>query len=149
MKKISLIQMTALTLMTTGLYLAWWLWTSREAINRLQSSEKLEEDALSLPLLLFGTGLFVNVCILIVLAGFGDPAKLPAMYALTGICHLSGLASIWVYSFKIRRILQEDWGRAGGCSPLSEPLTWFFPVFYFQYRINRFERAGNDERRVI
>lgn len=89
MKKISLIQMTALTLLTTGLYLAWWLWTSSEAINRLQSSEKLEEDALSLPLLLFGVGLFVNGCILIVLAGFGGPAKLPALYALTAICQLS------------------------------------------------------------
>jgi len=141
----SIVGMCLLTLLTAGLYVPIWFLIRRRALNNLRSREKLEV----LPIAVALAGLVTSLCLSILgRSRWGSWIALnnafPAL--VRGISLVAGLTLI-VQCFKVRRILldhlaprQEEMFAAGLRMQHEELFsrmgTFFFGVFYLQYKIN-------------
>ena len=139
--KTSVLLMVFLTVITLGIYVPFWFLTRRKAINRLDSSEELSLGMIVFTLLVWIGGMVLALAY---------PENL-AVEAFTNI--VPGIALL-VVAFKVRSILQDHLS-----PPVTGPLsstaalqsevsfsgliTFFFSIFYLQYKINRLhERFG-------
>jgi len=122
LKKTNVLLMIFLTIITAGIYQAIWFLRRRGAINSLQSKEKLN------------TGVFVFVIVLYSVSLLIDFAggKSTLLCGIAAICLL-------VQCFKVRRIFENHFNVyfKRGIS-FSGIATFFFMIFYLQYKINRF-----------
>lgn len=144
LKKTSVILLIVLTVVTLGIYYPVWFLTRRNAINNLQSKEKL------------GSGIFI---FLIVLACVGFPVDLMwvvmelfaerlseiGLLLSKGLDLFSNILSVvwWiillVQCFKVRRIFKEHFNvHLQKDISFSWVATFFFWIFYLQYKVNRF-----------
>jgi len=114
--------MIFLTVITVGIYRAIWFLRRRDAINSLQSKEKLN------------TGVFVFIIVLYsisVLVNLAD-GNSSLLYLIAGI-------TLLVQCFKVRRIFNEHFNTyLKKDISFSGVATFFFTIFYLQYKINRF-----------
>jgi len=137
--------MCLLTLLTAGLYAPIWFLIRRRALNSLRSREKLRV----LPIAAALAGLVTSLCLSILgRSRWGSwIASDNALLALArGISLVAGLTLV-VQCFKVRRILldhlaprQEAMFSAGIRMQHEESFsrmgTFFFGIFYLQYKIN-------------
>ena len=131
LKKVSVLFIIFLTIITLGLYCPIWFLTRRKSINNLQSNKKL------------GIGVFIFIILLNILnfifAIFGPRDEIDAIDALTGFSNIIWIILI-VQSFKVRRIFINHFN-----SQLQKEIsfsgvaTFFFHIYYLQYKINRFK----------
>jgi GYF domain 2/Domain of unknown function (DUF4234) len=122
LKKTNVLLMIFLTIITAGIYQAIWFLRRRDAINSLQSKEKLN------------TGVFVFV---IVLYSISLGLLLADVNAHLLDC-IAGI-TLLVQCFKTRRILNEHFNTyLKRDMSFSGIATFFFTIFYLQYKINRF-----------
>ncbi|PYV11776.1 MAG: hypothetical protein DMG23_03280, partial [Acidobacteria bacterium] len=131
-----------LSILTFGLYFPIWFLTRREAINQLKSRQKIGWGMLAFLLLLQ----IADVVALIVSARAGLSMEEPDVFAF------GAWIVILIQSFKVRQILldhfsaQESGPFSGTISlqrdvSLSGVATFFFHIFYLQYKINRLLEA--------
>jgi len=131
-----------LSIASFGLYLPVWFLTRREVINQLRSRQKIGWGMLAFLLLLQIAG----VVALIVSARAGLSMEEPDVFAF------GAWIVILIQSFKVRQILldhfsaQESGPFSGTISlqrdvSLSGVATFFFHIFYLQYKINRLLEA--------
>jgi hypothetical protein len=128
--------MILMTVITGEIYWAIWFLTRKDAINSLQSREKLGN----------GISVFVLVAISITLvAAFisgglevaGEMEMAENLDAFSGLLDLVTGITMLVQCFKVRRILKEHFNvylRRG--VQFSGAATFFFGIFYLQYKIN-------------
>lgn len=131
-------------LITFGIYLPCWFLTRREALNTLNTCCKLTKDVLIVSIVLFSLSLFSSLAAVgiewigialdsmdIFLAGrlvsiFGNVAALAAQII------------ILVKAFDVRRMLREHFNDHMGQNVyFSGVFTFFFTIYYLQYKINR------------
>jgi hypothetical protein len=142
LKKTSIILMIILTVITAGIYWPIWFWIRRKAINMMQAKEKLGSGVLVLAIILFVISLFVAL-IAGVMERVGEELLLAkGLEAFSGILHTVAAAAVLVQSFKVRRIFDEHFNThlRKGIS-FSRVATFFFILYYLQYKINRIPSA--------
>ncbi len=141
-----------LSIVSFGLYLPIWFLTRREAINQLRSRHKIGWGMLAFLLLLQIAG----VVALIVSARAGLAMEAPdaekSFLLISGVIETGAWIVILIQSFKVRQILL-DYFSAPESGPFSGPMslqrdvslsgvaTFFFHIFYLQYKINRLLEA--------
>jgi len=123
LKKMNVFLMIFLGLVTGGIYLPIWYLRKRDAINSLQSGEKL------------GSGVFVSVIVLfgaswlIIFSGSESYGMLDLIAAII----------LLVQRFKVRRIFTEHFNvHLQRRISFSGAATFFFGAYYLQYKINEF-----------
>lgn len=127
--------------LTCGIYYPCWFLGRRDALNALHTRKKL------------GKGVFVFAAVmmfLLLLLGnavmnasqFGlMPVDLNRMKIAVAAYTLMAIVvgiTLWVQCFKVRRMLLQHYGdHLGQNVPFSSACTFFFHVFYLQYKVNR------------
>lgn len=127
-----------LVLITFGIYYPIWFLKRLNAINNLQSKEKL------------GPGVFIFAIVgvsIVLLLGFisgsmeraGEIDTAGGLDAFRSMLNLGVAIALLVQSFKVRRILHEHFNvhLQRGIS-FSWAAIFFFHIFYLQHKINRF-----------
>ena len=136
-----------LTIITLGLYIPVWFLVKRCAINELQSSEKL---GLVAPVFVIG---IVGIALL-----FQTPLCFYIPYCVTiadyllsvrvfefifNLLDLICIITIVVLSLKVRRIFIEHYNNyLQKKLKFSGIATFFFTIYYLQYKINRLSENG-------
>jgi hypothetical protein len=139
LKKTSIILMIILTAITAGIYWPIWFLTRRKAINTMQSREKLGSGVFVFAIVLFGISLFIGL-ISGVMEELGHKSLLvTGLGAFSGILHAVAAGAVLVQSFKVRRIFNEHFNtHLQRAISFSGVATFFFIIYYLQYKINRF-----------
>jgi len=127
-----------LTVITLGVYYPIWFLRKKDALNKLQAKEKL------------GSGLFIFITIVQIptifigftigfLEGFtGEEGIGKGFDLLTKLLSLAVGIIFLAKSLKVRRILKGHFGGHLGYGISFSPLaTFFFQIYYLQYKINR------------
>lgn len=135
--KKSVIKIIFLTIITLSLYFPVWFLKVRPFINKLKSDKKVGS---ALPIIvIIMTSLYF---IMLFLEGFIEGFNQNNLY----IGYLSNISNFLEYSliildiglliqcFKIRRILLDHYDRKINISKIA---TFFFEIFYLQYKINK------------
>jgi len=135
--KIHLCMVVLLEIITLGIYTLVWLMRRREAINKLNSGNKISEGVLIAIACFMAASLMFGI-----ISGFGvfDPDMNRLFEGLSNIAGLfSGIGSI-VMAFKYRKILRDhcseirpDVNLEGFASGLW---TFLFGIIYLQHKIN-------------
>ncbi len=139
LKKTSIILMIILTVVTAGIYWPIWFLTRRKALNMMQSREKLGSGIFIFAIVLFGISLFIGL-ISGVMGELGHKSLLATgLGAFSGILHAVAAGTVLVQSFKVRRIFHEHFNtHLQRAISFSGVATFFFIIYYLQYKINRF-----------
>jgi predicted Zn finger-like uncharacterized protein len=133
LKKTSVILMLFLTAITLGIYYPIWCLKRKKEINNLQSKEKLGSGVFVFAIVAYSLTLLSGL-----ISGFlegltgGRSAFQNFLDLAFNILNLVVGISLLVRCFKIRRILQEHFNKS-----LSAVATFFFQIYYLQYKINR------------
>lgn len=140
----------ALAFITFGLYYPVWFLRRRSGINSLHSSEKI------------GVGIFAAVLALLSLTllldlsqGYFTSAGMSWLRWFNIIIWFLSSVLLLIQAFKVKRILEEhaeksSRGLFGGSislaqeSSLSGVATFFFGIFYLQYKINKIIEVWTD-----
>ena len=126
--------MILLTIITLGIYEPYWYLTRYQRFNALSSAAKFTQTTI-----LFWLGWFVVDAVFIV-ASF-TLLQSDAVRGIEIICKYVNLfAGIYaiVLAFRAKRIILEHLSNMGRNDIyMSGILTFFFQVFYIQYKINR------------
>lgn len=143
----NLVLVAVLSSLSLGLYAPVWFWRRREALNRLRSSTKLDRRVLVLSFVLLGLSVLFGL-IAIPMPG---PAVGRARVLTVGksvemasqlLCLLV-LITLWVQSFRVRRILLDHLNLHLGLGvSVSWVYTLVFQVLYLQGRINTILKAA-------
>ena len=118
---------------TLGIYLLVWVYRQVKVINRL-----LPQQAISQPFLYAFTALYIGYY----LTGVAELiyGETPELWAIEKPLDLAGNIIFLVMVFKIRNRLNIIVrAQPGGAFWLSALLTFFFNIFYIQYKINRLQ----------
>jgi hypothetical protein len=136
-----------LSLVTLGYYQYYWLYaTSRQATSDVPSQMGSSTKLLFLAIVLISLSFFVMVVTTLSAASTGghDPesAWLVGGRLLGFAAQVLGI----VWSFKVRDQLQSLVARrAVGPYPISAAGTFFFSIYYLQYKINRMPGSSTDD----
>jgi hypothetical protein len=137
LEKMAVIKLMLLTAVTGGIYTAYWFLKRLDAINSLNSEHKVGQG-------IFGfiiAGCIVNVAIVFYLAFAGVSLEESFALRLLNTSNLLGFAvnvAVLVQTFKVRKILLDHYAvHLGREISLSWMLTFFFSIFYLQFKINR------------
>ena len=133
-----------LTIITFGLYFPCWFLWQRKALNSLQGRTKLNKTLLIVGLVVE----IINLIAAIVSGVFAGLAVEFPGYAFQQWSDRIGSHTDWIdivtfifYTamvFMVRRILKEHYNEhLGQQIPFSGPATFFFQIYYLQYKINR------------
>jgi hypothetical protein len=133
--------MIILTVITAGIYWPIWFMTRRKAINTMQSREKLGSGVFVFAIALFVISLLVAISAGVLERVGGELLLTKGLQAFSGIMHAVAAAAVLVQSFKVRRIFNEHFNThlRQGIS-FSGVATFFFIIYYLQYKINRLNR---------
>lgn len=143
-KKTPVILTIIFTILTAGIYYPCWFLSRRNAINSLQTTEKL------------GHGVFVSVIVMqsvsllmaLVSGGFEGASEglgasdlmltAKVIDLFSSLIDIVAGITILVQCFKLRRILREHFNHHLGHSiQWSGVLLFFFQIYYLQYKVNR------------
>ena len=113
-----------LTIFTLGIYQALWLYKRQPFIDQLDDSRKLGG---SVPVLLISAHL-LNLAL-----ALGGPSVVP----LRSLISLIGAVGTIAACFKIKAILTSTFTRTGRRLDVSGLGTFFFGIYYLQYKLNR------------
>lgn len=137
LEKMSVVKLVILTAVTGGVYTAYWFLKRLDAINSLNSEHRVGQGVFGFII----AGCLVNAAIVFYLAFAGPGLEEGFALRLLNTSNLLGLAvnvAVLVQTFKVRRILLDHYvvhlGREVGFSWI---FTFFFSVFYLQFKINR------------
>ena len=138
LKKKSVILLVFLTFITAGIYYPVWFLTRRNAINNLQSKEKLGSGVFIFAIVMFSISLSVAF-ISGAMEGRGEVSTAEVLDSFSKILDSVAGITLWVQCFKVRRIFSEHFNvhLQRGIS-FSGIATFFFQIYYLQYKINRF-----------
>lgn len=144
-KKISVLLMIFFTSITVGIYNFAWFLKRQNTINNLQSKEKLNSGVLFFAIAVFSTSLLFSFASSVGQAFIKrDPSELLELFVLllklfSNILVLIALIIEVVQSFKVRRIFNEHFNiHLNKNIRFSGLATFFFNIYYLQYKINRF-----------
>jgi hypothetical protein len=139
-KRTSVILMIFLSVITFGIYIPVWFLRRKEAINNLHSNEKLKSGIFVFMIMMCCTGILFEF-----LSGsLQELGEIDTAQTLDGI---SGGLCLWagifmlIKSFTVRRIFTSHYvDHLNGDISLSGIATFFFSIFYLQYKINRIKK---------
>lgn len=134
--KIHLCMVVLLNMVTLGIYSVVWFMRRRDAVNKLNSEQKISEGVLIAIACFMAAGLMFGVFSAIFAESAGK--LFDALGNLAGL--ISGIASL-VMAFKYRRILREHFREIRPDIKLegfaSGLWTFLFGVMYLQHKINQ------------
>lgn len=137
-KRVSLLMMVFLSLITLGIYGAYWIYSRRKSFNAMGSAQ-VGEVLGTAPLILsfLSLGFSMRSAIIPIWGG-----------AAEGLTSLGAAVMMIVACFRYRSSLRE-YVRAREVSPLAADsvarsgiMTFFFGALYLQYHLNRLMDAG-------
>lgn len=133
-EKTSILLMLGLMIISLGIYGPIWFLRRRDALNKLSSSEKLGSGAAIFVLVIFCISLlFIPILILST-----DLSIAIALDVVDSLITLVGGIIMLVLAFKVRGILDDHCNKHLGMNvSFSGVATFFFTIFYLQYRMNR------------
>ncbi len=145
LKKTSVVLLIFLTIITFGIYYPVWFLRRRNAINNLQSKEKLGSGVFVFAIVVFSISLFVSLlsgAMEGLAEGLGEMDLMLTAKGLDLFSRILDLVvgiSLLVQCFKVRRIFNEHFNTylQRGIS-FSGAATFFFQIYYLQYKMNRF-----------
>ncbi len=143
-KKVNIAMMVLLTFITFGIYNSYWYLSRKNNINCLNSKNKISSGIFIFAIVLQGISLFLNL-ISGVLEGIGETLNhYGILYLAKQVNSFDPLINIIliivfiVYAFKVKRIFQEHLADITGPDyPFSALATFFFQIWYLQYKVNR------------
>ncbi|MGR3309521.1 MAG: zinc ribbon domain-containing protein [Candidatus Brocadiales bacterium] len=138
LEKTSVILLIILMLITLGIYYPIWFLKRINAINNLQSEEKLGPGVF-----IFAIVGIIAVLLLGLISGSMEKAgEIDTARGLNTFCSMLNLGvaiALLVQCFKVRRILNEHFNaHLQRGIEFSWVAIFFFHIFYLQYKINRF-----------
>lgn len=138
LKKVSVILIIFLTVITAGIYYPAWFLTRRNAINSLQSKEKLNSGVFVFAIVVFSISLLLAF-ISGASEGLGEMDTAKGLDAFSRILDLVAGITLLVQCFKVRRIFNEHFNvHLKRDIQFSRVATFFFSIYYLQYKVNRF-----------
>jgi len=145
LKKMSVLLLIFLTVITVGIFSPVWFLKRRNEINNLQAKEKLGTGVFVFAIVVFSISLLVTLmsgAMEGLAEGLGEMNLLLTAKGLdlfSRILDLVAGITLLVQCFKVRRIFNEHFNThlQRGIS-FSGVATFFFQIFYLQYKINRF-----------
>jgi len=142
MRKTSVLLMILLTIITYGIYFPIWFLRRQNLFNQLPVKEKLNSGAAIFVLIIYCISVFfIPVKLLTQNASLID-----ILNTIDTFISLLGGLIILILAFKVRRILNEYCNEHLGMNvPFSRVATFFFTIFYLQYKINRL--SVSDKRK--
>jgi hypothetical protein len=146
-KKTPVILTVFFTLITAGIYYPCWFLTRRCQINKLHSHEKLGNGLFILGIVIYSTSLLL-VCVSGIIEGIQEANGTTEFLTIAeGLDSVDGFLTLFIciamiiQSFKVKRIFQDhfdDYLRRN--ISFSGLATFFFGIYYLQYKINKFEK---------
>ena len=132
MKK-SVLSIIILSLITLGIYIPIWFLLQSRFINRFSQNSTFDR---SLPIL----ALIVAIAPMLMVFSWAY-FNIPSEYLLDQIISISNLAFVVIIlkmSFAVRRIFIDHYASSEGrVFPISRVATFFFTIYYLQYKMNR------------
>ena len=146
MKKTPVILTVIFTIITVGIYYPCWFLTRRDRINELHSHEKIGKGVFIFGIVIFSISLFLAL-VSGFLEGIGEGLGMAEFLVMAkGVDAIDRLLSLvvgitlLVQCFKVRRIFRDHFNdHLGRNISFSGLATFFFQIYYLQYKINRFE----------
>ena len=143
-KKVNIALMVLLTLITFGIYNAYWYLSRKNDINKLSSSNKVSSGFFIFAIVLQSISLILSL-LSGFLEGIGESLNQYAILLLARQMKSFDpyiniiLFIIFVFSaFKVKRIFQDHLSDITGSPyPFSALATFFFQIWYLQYKVNR------------
>ncbi|HHD11314.1 MAG TPA: DUF4234 domain-containing protein [Deltaproteobacteria bacterium] len=139
LERMGVLKLFFLVFITGGIYTGVWFLKRLEAFNALNSEVKLKQA----PFTFIIAGCVVNIGITFFLMFAGkelDKGLINSLLMTGDILNIVVAVVLLVQAFKLRRILMEHFN-----TTVSWLGTFFFTVFYLQYRINRLTEEVEDE----
>ena len=142
MGKTSVLLMVLLTIITYGIYLPVWFLRRQNLFNQLSAKEKLDSGGVIFVLVIFCiSALFIPAKLLI-----QNASHIGVLDIIDNSINLLGGLIILILAFKVRRILNEHYNKHLGMNvSFSGVATFFFTMFYLQYKINRLPVSAKNE----
>lgn len=134
LQKKSVLFLIFLVIITGGIYVPVWFLKQREAINDLNAKESLSDLPFIITIMLFAISLTLTISLEFIM----DPVLHRSVEITVSLLNSVGGIIILVMSFKVRRIFYQHFNEK-----LSVAGTFFFTIYYLQYKINRFLEANN------
>jgi hypothetical protein len=119
----SVVMCILLTALTLGLYPTIWLFKRRRFLDRLDTGKELGN---ALPMFIL-----VATVMNVLLAFSNETAPIRPLFSLA-----SGIGTI-IANFRVLGILRSDSARTGRFLGFSTAGTFFFGIYYLQYKINQ------------
>jgi hypothetical protein len=141
-EQMRVILLITLTLVTWGFYFPIWFLRIRKTINSLHTKEKLGPYFFMLLILV----ILINDVLNFAETFLSLPwTKEPKFYNFGMFVSTTGFVIIVGECFRIRYILQKHFARVGDPVHLSVLATFFFSIFYLQYKINHLSWSEESE----
>jgi|LQYC01.1.fsa_nt_gi Ca2+/Na+ antiporter len=138
LKKVSVLLVIFLVVITGGIYCPVWFLTRRNAINRLESMKKLNFGIFIFALVFFSISLLLAF-ISGVSKELGEIYTAIGLYAFSLILHLVAGITLLIQCFKVRSIFNDHFNvHLERNIQFSWVATLFFEICYLQYKVNRF-----------
>jgi hypothetical protein len=119
-----------LSIVTLSLYFPYWMLTRTAILNRL-----LPQQAVSGAFMGLATALYVaNMGMGVVDSIYGDSDGVASVYVILNLVS-TVVFLVWVFKFR-NRIVELAHAIPGKRGWLGRVMTFFFQVFYFQYKLN-------------
>jgi hypothetical protein len=143
-KKTPVILTIIFTFITAGIYCSCWFLTRRDQINTLHSQEKIGKGVFIFGIVIFSISLFLAV-VSGFLEGMGEElgtaeflAMAKGIDAFDRFLSFVAIMTLVLQCFKVRRIFQNHFNdHLGKNISFSGFATFFFQIYYLQYKINR------------
>ncbi len=139
LKKMSVLLLIFLGVITGGIYYGFWFLRARKAVNDLETPEKLENFSPIFSIVMYATAVLSYI-----LTGFFEETRdfeaAEGFEIIGDSTAIIGYIFIIISAFKVRRILDDHFNRhlKQGVT-FSGVMTFFFSPLYLQYKINRLD----------
>lgn len=134
LQKKNVLLVLLLVFVTGGIYAPVWFLKQRGAINDLNSNESLNDLPFIITIMLCAVSLTLTISLRFIM----DPALNKSVELTTSLLNCVGGIIILVMSFKVRRILYQHFHEQSSAAG-----TFFFTIYYLQYKINKYLEAGS------
>jgi len=132
--KMKVLVLIILSIITYAIYIPIWFLQQRKAINSLKSKTKLTKSPIIILLILY----IISAILLIPLIMLSDTSVLIVLNLIDTIITWVGIIITLVLSFRVRQIFIQHYNSTLKKNiKFSFAATFFFWIFYLQYKINR------------
>ena len=136
--KMSVLKLVFLSFITAGVYSAVWFLQRLNAINGLSSPVKINQGVFGFII----AGCIANIALAVFLIFSGTivtPQVSGSLSLTSDVLSLLVELTLLIQAFKVRRVFIDHFkGHLKTDIPFSWAATFFFSIFYLQYKINRF-----------